>query len=349
MLSIRCLNSVDCAWLPEWGCGRIGVKTGSMTALIAGGLLALGCNLTQVIQQPEEPQSEPEDMAVTVAISTQATGNTAVSRPAAVGSTNLLQPEDFTYLGAFRLPGGEDRPKTFAYGGNAMTFNPDGDASGAGDGFPGSLFVMGHDRIAYGDVPDGNQVAEISIPVPVPGKNLEAMPTAEFLQDFSDVTAGAFTDLEEIPKVGMTYLNRTETGSLIHLAWGQHLQPQDIASHAWFSPDLEHPDLTGFWFIGNQDLYSVNGYMFEIPADWADAYTGGRYLGTGRMRDAGQGAWVPHFWHTVPGRMTVHRHPTETIWRKYPCCCMKNLVTLKNSSIAWTVISMRMNGKVAPG
>ena len=36
-------------------------------------------------------------------------------------STNRLQPADFTYVGAFRLPGGDVRPKTFAYGGNAMT------------------------------------------------------------------------------------------------------------------------------------------------------------------------------------------------------------------------------------
>jgi hypothetical protein len=33
--------------------------------------------------------------------------------------------------------------------------------------------------------------------------------------------------------------------------------------------------------------------MFEIPAAWADAYTGGRYLATGRMRDGGQGGMGP--------------------------------------------------------
>lgn len=200
---------------------------------------------------------------------------------------------DLEYIGAFRLPGGEDRPQTFAYGGNAMTFNPDGDSSGAQDGFPGSLFVMGHDRIAYGDVPDGNQVAEINIPAPVISRNIEELNTAEFIQNFANVTVGHFTDLEEIPKVGMQYLNRPETGPKIHIAWGQHLQPQDIASHGWFNPTLLNPDFQGTWFIGNQDLYSVNGYMFEIPASWADAYTGGRYLATGRMRDGGQGGMGP--------------------------------------------------------
>jgi hypothetical protein len=37
-------------------------------------------------------------------------------------------------------PAGWSIPQTFAYGGNAMTFNPDGN----------SLFVMSHDRMPYG-------------------------------------------------------------------------------------------------------------------------------------------------------------------------------------------------------
>ena len=203
-----------------------------------------------------------------------------------------LQPTDLTYLGAFRLPGGDDRPQTFAYGGNAMTFNPDGDPDSQ-DGFPGSLFVMGHDRMPYGDLPDGNQVAELSIPAPVNSRNLADLPYAGFIQDFHDVAAGIFTELDEIPKAGMQYLNHPETGPKIHLAWGEHLQPPDVASHAWFNPNLASPDLQGAWFIGNQDLYSVNGYMFEIPAAWADANAQGRYLGTGRMRDGGQGGMGP--------------------------------------------------------
>ena len=84
-----------------------------------------------------------------------------------------------------------------------MTFNPDN----------GTLFIMGHDRIAYGDVPDGNQVAEITIPDPVVSRNLDDLPYAEFRQGFSNVTAGYFTDFEEIPRVGMAYLNHPDTGA----------------------------------------------------------------------------------------------------------------------------------------
>src|SRR5512138_725084 len=121
----------------------------------------------------------------------------AVSQPQATPPPpdGVINPDDLEYLGAFRLPGGEDPPRTFAYGGNAMTFNPDGDPAGAADSYSGSLFVMVHDRIAYGGVPDGNQVAEVSIPVPVISRNIEDLSTAEFIQDFADVTKGHFTDL----------------------------------------------------------------------------------------------------------------------------------------------------------
>jgi hypothetical protein len=210
------------------------------------------------------------------------------------GSAQRVQPEDLGYLGAFRLPGGDDRPATFAYGGNAMTFNPNGDPSGPDDGFPGSLFVTGHDRLAYGELPDGSQVAEISLPVPVRSGSLSELNQAEFLQAFQDVAEGFFTELEEIPRIGMQYLDTLPTGAKIHLAWGQHLQPDPpVPSHAWFDPNLSAPDMQGTWFIGDQSLDSVNGYLFEVPASWADEHAGGRTLGTGRFRDGGWSGMGP--------------------------------------------------------
>ncbi len=53
------------------------------------------------------------------------------SPPPPPNGNDLVQASDFTYLGAFRLPGGDTPPETFAYGGNAMSFNPDGDAGNA--------------------------------------------------------------------------------------------------------------------------------------------------------------------------------------------------------------------------
>ncbi len=217
---------------------------------------------------------------------------TSTAAPRPVQNSELVRPADLVYLGAFRLPGGDDPPLTFAYGGNAMTFNPDGDP-GSSDACPGSLFVTGHDRMAYGDLPDGDRVAEVSIPAPAVAANPADLPQAVFIQDLADATAGYFTGLEEIPKIGIQYLNHPDTGPLIHICWGQHLQPQDEPSHAWFSADLSAPNLQGVWFIGSQNLYSTNGYLFDIPAAWADAHAQGRYLATGRMRDGGQGGMGP--------------------------------------------------------
>ncbi|HRX70883.1 MAG: DUF4214 domain-containing protein [Candidatus Competibacteraceae bacterium] len=238
-------------------------------------------------------------------------------------ATNRLTTNDFTYLGAFRLPGDETPPQTFAYGGNAMTFNPDGDPENT-DAYPGSLFVMGHDRIAYGALPNGNQVAEISIPEPVISRNLTDLPYASFIQNFHEVVANYFHDMEEIPKVGLAYLNHPTTGPKIHLTWGQHLQPENTPSQGWFNPTLTNPDFQGVWFIGNQNLYSVNAYLFEIPATWADAYAHGRYLGTGRMRDGGQGGMGPTLFAYRPWRDDGTAPPSGTVLTETPLLLYEN-------------------------
>jgi len=281
--------------------------------LLALTLLLLACSLLTVSDTNPASAATPEVVTTFLPL---------VSTQPVPGG--LVTPADFEYLGAFRLPGGADRPQTFAYGGNAMTFNPDGDPSGAGDGLPGSLFVMGHDRIAYGEVPDGNQVAEINIPVPVNSRNIEDLNTAEFIQEFQNVAAGHFTEYDEIPKVGMQYLNRPETGAKIHIAWGEHLQSEQFPTHGWFNPTLSTPDFQGEWFIGDQDLYSVNGYMFEIPAAWADAYAGGRVLATGRMRDGGQGGMGPTVFAYRPWQADGSPPPAGTRLEEVPLLLYEN-------------------------
>jgi hypothetical protein len=245
----------------------------------------------QATEPPVVSSVEPPDTSIPPTPTAPSTPGTSVDTGA---PAQLVQPSDLVYQGAFRLPGEDVRPATFAYGGNAMTFNPNGDPSGPGDGFPGSLFVTGHDRLAYGELPDGSQVAEISIPVPVVSVNLADLNQAGFLQGFHNVAEGFFRELEEIPRIGMQYLDTPATGAKIHLAWGQHMPPdQPVASHAWFDPNLSASNMQGTWFIGNQSTNSVNGYIFEIPTSWADEHTGGRYLATGRFRDGGWGGMGP--------------------------------------------------------
>ncbi len=260
-------------------------------------LIGVGCLVTAPSSEPSPtsvPLAAKKATEAQIPLTTTVTATVTlpvVMRQYTPGAARLVQPADFTYLGAFRLPGGEDPPQTFAYGGNAMTFNPDGPAATSAT-LPGSLFLTGHDRIAYGGVPNGDQVAEVNIPTPVVAEDPASLPQATFVQSFHDVTAGYFTDLEEIPRIGLQYLNHAATGPLIHLSWGQHLQ-ESAPSHAWFSPTLDTPNLQGVWYIGERDPYSTNGYLFDIPAAWADAHVQGRYLATGRFRDGGMGGMGP--------------------------------------------------------
>ncbi len=257
--------------------GGFTVATGGILLLLA--LLSLGCLGAGSSGQPIT--ASPTTLGYLPAVTRD-------------HAAQQVKPDDLQYLGAFRLPGGDIRPETFAYGGNAMTFNPQGDPAGPADGFPGSLFITGHDRMPYGELPDGSQVAEVTIPVPLTAGDLAQLHVAEFLQGFQDVAVGYFVGLDEIPRIGLLYLDEPATGPKIHLAWGQHLQPDPpVASHAWFDPNLSAPDMQGTWFIGDQSLYSVNGYMLAIPAAWADEHAAGRYLGTGRFRDGGWSGMGP--------------------------------------------------------
>ena len=160
--------------------------------------------------QPPADQTLPSLPPSNETAPTSPASATPLPPPADPGA--VIQPEDLEYLGAFRLPDDGDRPRTFEYGGNAMTFRPG--SQGDNDGFPGSLFITGHDRLAYGELTDGSQLAEVSIPVPVRGQ-LDALNTAEFVQGFQDVAAGHFRGLDEIPRIGLAYLDHPVTGPKI--------------------------------------------------------------------------------------------------------------------------------------
>ncbi|MBW1744430.1 MAG: hypothetical protein JRJ47_13525, partial [Deltaproteobacteria bacterium] len=148
-----------------------------------------------------------------------------------------------------------------------------------------SLFGTGHDTV--------NNVSEISIPAPSTSRDLEQLNTATTLQGFHDIRGGLFNSLNEMPRVGLEYLptQSGQTSAKLYMAWGQHHHdegsPSDTPSHAWCDIDLSNPNTQGAWWVGDESLYSVNGYMFTIPQEWAGAYTGGAMLATGRYRDGG--------------------------------------------------------------
>lgn len=220
--------------------------------------------------------------------------------PAAAQSqtTTLLQPDNFEYLGAFRLPA-DPEGMGWEYGGGAMTYYPEGDALGPDDGFVGSLLATGHDWYTY--------VGEISIPTPVisADKNVEDLPVATTLQEFQDIRGGLFDFLDfEIPRVGLEYLpaqGDQETGKL-YFAWGQHYQEDgQVVSHGWAELDLANPQTAGAWYLGDYSNYSTNDYIFAIPSEWAAINTPEMSLATGRHRDGGWSGQGPSlFAYGVP-------------------------------------------------
>jgi len=210
-----------------------------------------------------------------------------LSASAMPSTAQLIRPSDLVYQGAFRLPEGSNG-SDWNYSGYAMTYYPDGDPEGPNDGYPGSIFAVGHDHQQY--------VSEISIPVPVISltKDVNELNTATTLQEFHDLTGGRFGYLE-IPRAGLEYLpaQGAQTTGKLHFCWGQHFQFDRAPSHGWCELDLSHPQTAGPWYFGDYTNYVTNDYLFEIPPTWADSHTPGQVLATGRFRDGGWGGQGP--------------------------------------------------------
>lgn len=193
---------------------------------------------------------------------------------------DLIAPDDLVYQGAFRLPGSSGG-SNWAYSGHGLTYYPGGDPDGPEDGYPGSLYGVGHDHHL--------QVSEISIPRPVISQNLDDLNTARTLQPFQDITGGMITEDLALPRLGLAYLppQGTQTTGKLHFCWGQHIQDFE-ASHGWSELDLSEPRPAGPWVFDGYTNYVTNDYLFEIPPEWADRYLQGQRLATGRARE---GLW----------------------------------------------------------
>jgi hypothetical protein len=212
------------------------------------------------------------------------------------------------YLGAFRLPGAADG-MGWEYGGAAMTYYPDGDPAGPADGYPGSIFATGHDWY--------QRVSEIGIPAPVlsQSKNLDDLNTAATLQDFQDVRADLFGEME-IPRAGLEYLppQGEQTTGKLYFAWAQHMgEGETNPSHGWSELDLSDRRTAGPWRIGDYWNYVTGDYIFAIPQAWADTNTPGMYLATGRFRDGGQGAQGPSLFAYGPWNEGDPPSPDSTL------------------------------------
>lgn len=237
------------------------------------------------------------------------------SQPVA-NAAGLIQPSDLVYLGAFRLPDSPATPDNVNWEWSnwsaAATCYPDGDPGGSNDGFPGSLFGVGHDQTQY--------VSEISIPVPVKSatKNVADLNTAGVLQDFHDIQGGLYSYIE-MPRVGLEYLppQGAQTTGKLYFSWAQHLDEGNTGpTHGWCELNLADPQPKGTWRIGGRENYVTADYMFEIPSAWASAYAPGYRLATGRYRDGGQSAQGPALFTFGPWNQGNPPPPGTTLTTK---------------------------------
>jgi len=242
--------------------------------------------ISEEIEKPQESEGGEIPESIPTELPSQESETETIMPPADL-STSLVNPDELVYLGAFRMPEIADE-LGWGYSGYAMTYYPQGDPQGTDDGFPGSLFVLGHDH--------NQNVGEISIPKPVisESKNPSELPAAVMLQPFNDIRDGLLEYLE-IPRAGLAYLppQGSQTTGKLYFCWGQHFQFERVPSHGWSELDLSAPNPTGIWYVGDYSNYITNDYLFEIPQEWADTYTPGLRLATGRFRDGQWGGLGP--------------------------------------------------------
>lgn len=213
------------------------------------------------------------------------------------GSASRLRPSDLVYRGAFRLPG-ESGGSSWEWSGDGLAYCADGDPGGAGDGYPGSLFGIGHDWQHY--------VSEVSIPAPVVSadKDPADLPRARTLQPFADVRGDLYPDLgTEIRRSDVEYLPAQggQSSGKLYLGWGRHMQQDERnATHMWCQTDLSDPRPRGPWSVGGLEDYLTCDYLFTVDPAWAATNAPGKLLATGRFRDGGQAGMGPSILAIAP-------------------------------------------------
>jgi len=210
--------------------------------------------------------------------------NPTPTAPASSTAVSLqLLPAHLLYRGAFALPDGD----AWSYSGHALTFYDQGDPDGASDGFPGSLYTVGH---AW-----EQRVGEIGIPQPLITDDFSALPRAAILQPLTDITGGWLGNCTYAPGceyrevAGLAYLPNVQK-----IAWNlrdwYNVGGYDQDSLGW--SDLDMGGAQGVWHIGSRSDAAYHNartsdYLFTAPEPFAEQFLGGRWLIAGNHRPAG--------------------------------------------------------------
>ena len=211
----------------------------------------------------------------------------------AFSADKVLEINDLSYLGSFKLPEGTygcaDAQKcSFGYAGRGLGYNPDNN----------SLYVFGHVYHGY--------LAEVSIPTLVNSSNLSNLNTASVLQNFTDVWSGTLGYLGS----GGSYVeNGAQSGGVLYngakLAisqWAYYDGGYDaVLSHATVNSDWSNAlGFSGMKTVGATSASTVAqnaGYMTWIPESWQSsmggtALTGQAMIAIIERTSVGPSAWV---------------------------------------------------------
>jgi uncharacterized repeat protein (TIGR02543 family) len=203
-----------------------------------------------------------------------------------------IQPEDFTYQGAFRLP------DSFSWGARGLSFYPQGQGGG-------TLLVTGfelpsspeHPGEACWD-PSWNCYAyygQVAIPGPVIDSNWENLPQAALVGSMINFDNGLaatvnrenifISDIEYIPRRGTQTADKVY--GAIEVWYAEGVFGEDTFPTIWMA-NLDGSGVRGMFHVGPEETpyhgRKMGSYLFTVPQWYADRYLGGRTLVTGRSR-----------------------------------------------------------------
>lgn len=184
----------------------------------------------------------------------------------------LLQPNDISYIGSFRVPTGDLGGPAYHglnYGGSVIAYNPDNN----------SLFIMGHNI--------DQLFAEISIPQLVKSTNLKELNTSIVLKNLHDITEGNRKKIkidgsvQEDARIGglIKYGDRL-IGSIYSYYDGAYTA---VRTHFTSGTKLDSiGDFAGVYDVGQKpdpvpQAGMLGGYMTTIPVNW-QSRLGGKLL-----------------------------------------------------------------------
>ena len=204
------------------------------------------------------------------------------------GNAGLFNPSGIEYKGAFTLP------ESFAYGGDALSYNPNGDGgqSGGGstDGYAGSLYISDI------NLPDHGFCAEVTIPAPLisVSHNIDDLNEVSIIQSAFNIrpdNVNAWGDYVDIWRSDFEYVPEKNQ---LYSSWSIYYTVTDVkhSSISFCDPDdLSGSTKYGAWYVGAQDELPndkmLGDYLFQAPQSWADTNTSGRALINGRYREGG--------------------------------------------------------------